>query len=146
MKSRQSNYQRPGQKRRRDVRGAGIIYGTFATMAILLGSVFGTVLVLNIGYCTIYDEKLARVNAYVSQYAAAHAQNGTGEGAIESYAQTVIAAMGLTPSNVSIQVAHTSTSVQVTVANQFSLFGSRGLLPSNVTMRQTAVAAVGVND
>ena len=145
MHTRNQN-QRRGQKRRRDERGAGIIYGTFATMAILLGSVFGTVLVLNIGYCTIYDEKLARVNTYVSQYAAAHATDGTGEGAIESYAQTVISAMGLTPQNVSIQVAHTGSGVQVTVANQFGLFGSRGLLPSSVTLHQTAVAAVGIND
>jgi len=58
--------------------------------------------------------------------------------------------MGMVPNNVSISVNQiegvNGPSVQVTVANQFGLLCSQGLLPTQITLHNTVLAASGTND
>lgn len=138
------------KRKLRSARGAGLLYGVFAVAGIVIAGTTAVVLLLNVGYGTLYDEKLARVNTYAAQYAAAHAQDGASEGEIKAYTENLMLAMGLTPNNVSINITRTTTnygpSVQVTVANRFGLVGSRGLLPTQITLQNTAASASGSND
>jgi len=138
------------KNKQRNARGAGLVAGTTAVAVIIGTGAMATLLLVNLGSGILFEEKLGRINSLATNFASAHAQDTNLQAETESYVKNLMPAMGLAPIGTSVTVTPTDTQngpgVQVTLGNQFHLVGLRGVLPSQITLRDTETASDRRND
>jgi hypothetical protein len=128
---------------RRTERGAGLVEGAVGLMMVVGGGILVTFLILDCGTAVYFKNKLLLITGQAAQFAAAHGSDPGVRDETMTFVQNLMPTVGLTPRDLNVTVNSTAMNgvqgVQVTVSNQFPLFG-KGMLPNRIQLDDTEFA------
>lgn len=134
-----------GARRRRNNKGQ-MADSAAGLWMVLSGMILGTLLLVNILGFVYYKMKLGFCANQTATYACGLQNNPARNGLVTAFANRTLQAMGFNPAGVTVNIADTTIvtrpAVQITVTSPLSsLISSAGVIPSQVTLSDTAVAA-----
>jgi hypothetical protein len=130
---------------RRAPSGAALVEGVISLVLITIGTVAAVTLLVNAGMSTYYKEKLGFVCNQCAIYAASLSPGDDTQGKTQTMARSLLKAMGMPTQSVKLTVdeqpVEDRTGIKVTLAvNGFGLFGSGDILPTSISLQDTAIA------
>lgn len=140
---------------RRDQSGASLVETVVGLLIIVIGTVFGALLLLNVGRVTYYKQKISFVAQQLAYYAAilpAPQDDPTVQPLLQTMGQQMIDRMGLNASTVTVNAGpapiaidpDAGAGVKVDLTVSFPTLLSAGFnatIPLNVTLSDSAVTA-----
>lgn len=143
------------KRSRRNQSGASLVEAVVGLLIIVVGTVFGALLLLNVGRVTYYKQKIGFVVQQLAYYAAilpAPQDDPSVQPLLQTMAQQMIDRMGLNASSVTVSAGAPSTpidpqagvgvKIDLTVAFPTLLSaGFNSTIPLTVTLSDSAVAA-----
>ncbi|HEY9719128.1 MAG TPA: hypothetical protein V6C69_16760 [Trichormus sp.] len=125
----------------RNQKGQGIIEGTIGVCMVIAAGALTLVLILNSGNGIFFKEKLANVARMAASYAASHASESDVGSQTTTYVQQLMPQSGMNPSGLTVSVNEAEVldqpTIQVTVSNNFPLFGTASYLPTQIRLADT---------
>ncbi len=113
---------------KRNRRGQGIIEGAIGLIMVLGAGIAATLLLLNSGAGMYFKQKLMPVAYLGAQFAAGHSADPNVSDETRQYIEQLMPKVGLKPANLGVDVllitVEDEPSIQVTVTNNFPLFGN----------------------
>lgn len=140
---------------KRNSRGASLVESVVGLLIVVIGTVVGALLLLNVGRVTYYKQKISFVAQQLAYYAAilpASDDDPSVQPLLQTMGQQMIERMGLNASNVSVTSGpvtapldpQAGVGVKVNVSVQFPTLLSAGFestIPLTVTLADSAVSA-----
>jgi len=130
--------------RYRNACGQGLVEGTVAICMIFGSGVVAMLLVLNSGTSMVFKEKLNNVTHLAAAYAAAHAGDSNVQEETTTFVAQLMPQAGISPTALTVEVNQVNIQqdpgVQVSISNQFPLFGTAGgIFPAQLTLTDSEV-------
>jgi len=125
--------------------GSAIVEGAVAVCMVYGSAVVASLLLINSGCAMFFKTKLTHVNYLAAAYAAAHGGDITVQEETSAFITTMMPKMGLTPNNLTVAVKpirlQENPAVQVTVSNEFPIFGAACGIPTKITLCDTEIVS-----
>jgi hypothetical protein len=122
----------------RSDRGQALVEGSVAVCMIIACCVAACLMVFNSGTGVYFKQKLQGISHLAAQFAAAHAGDSDVDTETQTFVETLMPQVGVTPNNPNVDIEQLSIlenpMMKVTVSNTFQVFGGGSLLPSQMTL------------
>ena len=132
---------------KRSQKGSGLIEGVVGLMLVIGSTILAALLLLNSGMSILFDNKLLLVAGQAARYAVAHQLDENVEAETQTFVQSLMPTLGLTPNNLIVTTTPNAIcgaqGMQVTVSNQFIVVGAAaipGVFPSQIRLADTEFA------
>lgn len=143
------------RRRKRNQRGASLVESVVGLLIVVVGTVLGALMLLNVGRVTYYKQKISFVAQQLAYYAAilpAPQDDPSVQPLLQTMAQQMVDRMGLNASQVTVTAGaapialdpQAGVGVKVDLAVQFPTLLSAGFnstIPLNITLSDSAVSA-----